>query len=1020
VIVDSRSLARRAFLALITLLPLSTGAVDRERFIHQLHHTAWTARDGAPADVAKFAQTEDGFLWLATGSGLIRFDGAQFERYVPNVGQDLPAASIRTLLALPGNGLLIGWVFGGATLIRAGYVTNYGEREGYPPGTTYQFLRDTSGVIWAATSSGLARLYGEHWRRIGADWNLTGLRALSMFEDRDETLAVFTDQTLTLLSKGARSFRSTGGRSTSFVPIRQAPDGTHYVSDGSGIRAIASLVDYETASKQLVSNPPRGTVDFGMIVDRDGGLWFSSEGGIGRIASPRAAVPRIEYYSKADGLTDPHVSTSFEDRDGTIWVATAAGIDQFREASFLPPAGLLTEAFPAMLPALDGGLWFAGLDSDLRRLTADGSTRTVQDILVTCAYRDPSGVEWYGSQLHAPGVASLVSRDHDRVLTTQLPPDVTPGLDIQAITKDAAGALWVSVIRRGVYRLANGAWTKPPNLPDSGKGAAIVMQTGSDGRVWLGYTSNRVAVWDNGNLHIFSEADGLGVGNVLAIKEKGHHMWVGGDHGIALFEDGRFRTIATADPLVLRGITGIVETAYGDLWLHGIAGAIQIAAAEVNKAVAQPGYAMAFRLYDDDDGLYGVPTDIRPLPTLVEGVDGRLWFGTNQGVFALDPSHIVSNAVPPVVTIRQLIAGDRRYSLQGGVQLPPLSSSVEFDYTAAVLAIGQRARFRYRLDGVDPDWRVANGRRQAFYTNLQPGHYRFQVLAANENGVWSTAGATAEVTILPAWYQTVWFKVLCAAIGGTVLVIAYQIRVRLMRRQIHARLQERIFERERIARDLHDTMIQGFQGLVLLFGSAVNRIPKEYPSRALLAEAVARANEVLADGRDRVRGLRTSFGLEHDLIGALNDAAGDLLRGQPVEFAMAVTGIVRPLNSILMEEAYQIIREALANAAHHAQSRHIQLNVEYATSYLRLRVVDDGAGIEPPVLEAGRPGHWGLTGMRERAARVGAKLVLRSSSDSGTVVELQIPAAVAYRASGSRQTWWRRLFNRLTTIDDVS
>jgi signal transduction histidine kinase len=389
-----------------------------------------------------------------------------------------------------------------------------------------------------------------------------------------------------------------------------------------------------------------------------------------------------------------------------------------------------------------------------------------------------------------------------------------------------------------------------------------------------------------------------------------------------------------------------------------------------------------------------------------------LWFGTNRGVFSLDPRRIVTNEVPPTIVLTDLHAGVTRYEPHTALRLPAHSTAVQFDYTATNLAIARRAHFQYRLDGVDADWQDAGARREAFYTNLGPGQYRFHLKASNENGVWSPEAVAAEFTILPAWYQTNWFNALCVAAGITMLVLMYRMRFAQVRSQLQGRLQERTLERERIARELHDTLLQSFQGIVLLFGATIQRLPSEHPTRDLMSRALVRANEVLGEARDRVSGLRNSQDLPNDLPAALEQAAHDLLHVQPVEFAMSVTGLRRTLHAVVMEEAYQIGREALANAQRHANAQHIRLEVTFGARRLQLRVQDDGNGFDAEILQRKAvAGHWGIPGMRERADKLSAKLSIRSQPGGGTEVDLQIPATVAYRHQAQRPGW-RRFFFR--------
>jgi signal transduction histidine kinase/ligand-binding sensor domain-containing protein len=969
---------------------------------------SWTVRDGAPTYVQMITQSDDGFLWFATGTGVVRFDGMQFERYATPGGQSLPEASVRSLYALPDGGLLIGWFWGGATLLHDGRITNYTEHEGYPPGTTYAFVRDDAGNIWAAVSSALARFDGTRWHRVGADWGFHG-RAIAISLDRDGTLAAFTDDTLLTLKKGEKKFQPTGGSSTTRVPIAQMPDGTLYLSDLRGIRSIASYRDYDQLNRPSIVkvSAPRDTIQ--VLADRDGSLWFASDQGVGRIGRPGRASADVEYFSVPEGLSDASADYLFEDREGSVWVATPSGVDRFRASAFIAPAGLLKTSFPAMIPDVDGGLWYAGLGHDLRQVARDGTVRAVAQLRATCAWRDPEGTPWFGSQPLAPRTAELLRLDGDALESVPLPPEVPPGVDIQAIAKTPDETLWVSIIRMGVYRRAGGQWTRAHELVDEGRRAATAMMTDSEGRLWLTYAENHVARRDAGGVRLFSAAEGLDIGNVLVIREKGDHLWVAGERGVAVLDGARFHSMRTAGRNVLRGITGLVESDDGDLWLHGLDGAILLRRHEIREALEKPGYVMTYRLFTHEDGLLGSPTEVRPLPTLVQGSDGRLWFATKRGPYLLDPREVVANSKPPSVIIKAVMTGAGARLAPRDVELPPLTTRLEFDYTTTSLAAARQVLFRYRLEGVDAGWQEAGRRRQAFYTNLGPGRYRFQVIAANEDGVWNANGASVSIRIVPAWFQTPWFYALCAMAIVAVLLLFYRARMRQVRARVQGRLQERLLERERIARELHDTLIQSFQGLVLTFSAAIRRIPGEESARSQMEKALLMADEALAEGRDRVRDLRSPMSLHGDLVAALREAVEDLqhLHSRTV-IDFSVRGTPRALHPVVLEEAYRIAREALTNALRHAKAAGVNIEVVFGAAQFRIHVRDDGAGIQADVLSSGGvSGHWGLVGMRERAQKLGARLLIRSGAGSGTDVELDIPAAVAYRED-TVVRWWRR------------
>src|SRR5258706_2495676 len=507
----------------------------------------------------------------------------------------------------------------------------------------------------------------------------------------------------------------------------------------------------------------------------------------------------------------------FEDRSGSVWVATSGGVDRFRAGPFAAPTGALRAAFAAVADATDGGLLVASYSTSAQHVATDGTARDLALKFVSCVYRDPEGTVWFGAEKDVPRIAELWKYRNGRLERVDLPAEVPANAVVQSIAVDASRSLWVSIVRAGIFRFAGGAWSRVSELPDAGRRTAVVMMAGSGGRVWLGFPGGGVSVWEDGKVRTYLAANGLDIGNVLAIHERENHLWVAGERGLAILESGRFRTLWAENRDVLRGIRGLVETAAGDLWLHGVAGAILVKADQVRRALGDPAHAMGFRLYAYEDGMIGAPADLRPLPTLVAGADGRLWFATGRGVFMHDPRHPAVNGKPPSIVAKAIVAGGTRYLPVGSIDLPALTTSLQFDYTVTDMAVPERTRFRHKLSGVDDDWQDGGARRQAFYTNLGPGAYRFQVTAANEDGVLNTTDATMDFVIAPAWYQTAWFRALCVLAALAALGLLVHLRIRQMRAQIQGRLQERLLERERIARELHDTLIQGFQGLVLTF-----------------------------------------------------------------------------------------------------------------------------------------------------------------------------------------------------------
>jgi signal transduction histidine kinase len=487
-------------------------------------------------------------------------------------------------------------------------------------------------------------------------------------------------------------------------------------------------------------------------------------------------------------------------------------------------------------------------------------------------------------------------------------------------------------------------------------------------------------------------------------------VWVGGSDGVALFANGRFRAVTGEGGAPIRGVSGMVETRAGELWMNGADGITRISKGELDLLLGDPEHAPTVQRFDTEDGLDGVPRQVRPLPTMIEASDGKLWFSTSAGLYWIDPAHIERNRLPPPVLIRAVRAGDKSFDVTEDMHLPQRTTSLAITYAALSLAIPERVHFRYRLDGVDDTWQDAGTRRQAFYTQLGPGHYRFHVIAANDDGVWNETGATLDFSIQPAFFETTWFRAACLVLMLALLYALYRWRLRVAKARMQDKLQERLAERERIARELHDTLLQSVNGLVLRFETATQKLAKSEPVRPMFEAALEHADEVLIEGRDRVLDLRMS-GTAVGLTNALTNAGRDLSQHHAAQFDAVTLGLPRELHPVVSDEVLQIAREALLNAFRHAGATGVEVTLDYAEPELRLSVRDDGCGIDAQVLAAGgRPGHWGLASMRERAHKIGAQLEIHSEHARGTRIELAVPAELAYRdfVSMFSQLWpWR-------------
>lgn len=1004
-----RSTGIRA-LALLTLL-WSTVAVaqvnGRERRIGQFYHSRWTVKDGAPGQVSALAQTPDGFLWMASAAALYSFDGVHFRRFEPP--DDHPFSSIQTLYVAPDGALWMGFIHGAVARLKDGQVTRYGEAQGLPLSQVVSFATDVQGDLWASTSlRGVYRLNGSQWERIAEGWGLPSAehRGRAMFVDRDGALWLALANKVYYLEQHGRAFRDTGIAVKWASRMTQAPDGTLWVADPTGpVRPIGlpGGKPYPGAGSLEVQSA-------GLLFDREGSLWVTSLGdGVRRIAHPEhwgeRRISRLdeagEPFTEKDGLSSDYTWPILEDREGNLWVGTSGGLDRFRHST------LVLAEFPrgshdfAIAVGDDGALWAGTTNRPLMRLR----DRTVDtfDIgaPILASYRDRDGQVWLGAE---NGLWRI--QDDKPVRVADLPAPA-PAY-IHAMTKDAEGTLWVSLIGGGLFQLREGTWTSLEARAElRAQERIMVLATDAQGRVWLGQTQELLRV-EGKDVRRHGRADGLEVGIVTSLSA-GQRLWVGGQFGLAYFDGQRFHTLAVEDDEPLRGVSAIIELPDSSLWVHAVSGILHLSAKELARVLATPdSAALRCERFDFLDGLPARPTLLRPLPTAVRGTDGRLWFATSNGVVWIDPTRIFRNPLPPPVAIHAVrVDGQWLPPGPGPLTLREQTTNIEIDYTALSLSIPERVRFRYRLEGVDTAWQDVGGRREAYYSHLPPGNYRFQVLATNNDGVWNETGATLEFILPPAFFQTWWFRALCGAVVVVALWLLYLLRLRQVRARLRRLLEERHHERERIARELHDTLLQGVHGLVLRFQAASELVPEGHPARVAMERSLERADQVLVEGRDRVMDLRTAMVDPGELSTVFTRLGEELGQGQPIAFQVVVEGTPTGLDPLVHDEVFHIGREALLNAFQHANARRIEVELTYDFTQLRLRVRDDGRGIEEAFLQAGgKPGHWGLSGMRERALKLGASLDLRGREKAGTEVELRVPASTAYGDS-PKGTWHR-------------
>jgi len=991
---------RSAIVLSLAVLSGSAHALDPTFSIAQLHHDAWTSKDGMPGDVWEMTQDAGGLMWFATPSGLYRFDGVRFEHIRSLGGQPLLSNVIATVRAFPDGALWIGYRFNGLSVYRDGRLRHYGEADGYEPGGVYSVVADERGRTWAATSKGLFMLDGDRWHRIGAGWGLTGTSE-GIRRDPSGRLWVNTENALYVRDPGVDRFVSTGLAGQHF----------NVMADRDGHMWLWYL-DKVARLPERLALPPRPrdwwmtSYSFDALFDRDGNLWHA---GAGLYRMRPDALARTDVWRpdtdpgerSPASLISGDAMTMFEDREGNLWVGTRRGVDRFRHDRVVSMG--LPEGYSYVGLAADekGRLWARAESMRRPRLWTYGAAGLVEQ-----PERDVEGV--------APALdgALLLSRrgfierrkgsERMRIPFPDAVPQVAMDAGVRVMLDDGAG-LWASFAYDKLYRWSGGRWhpAHAYGVPDT---EPICMARGADGTLWFGYRDSTAIALRDGKATRYGKADGLDVGVVGRVYDAGGVPLVAGDKGLSMLSGRRFVPVRLADPQALAGITGMLLRADGDLWLNGSRGLVRIPAAQWRAFLKAPAGTIAtYDLFDATDGYPGIAQFRSGQSSLLETPDGRLWLHGTDGAAWIDPARLPRNRLAPPVHILSVSAGGHSLDAAGALILPAGTQDLQIAYTAPSFRMPERIRFRYKLEGLDDDWRDAGTRRTAFYTRLGPGRYRFVVSAANEDGVWNPAGAALDVAIAPTFVQSTPFKVLCGLLAAVGAWLLYRLRLRRATLQLRRLLQERASERERIARTLHDTLMQSVQALLMLFEHARDRLPQDCPDLPLIDRTLDQARNALREGRDELTALRGAAAPAEDLVGAVVPLGHILGEQFGVRFDVRVHGQRRPLCRDVAQEACFIAREALQNAFRHARAHEVVLEVAYGEHAFELRVRDDGRGIR----EAARPGHWGLAGMRERAAAIGAQLHIGPGSNDGTVVALTVPAAQAYERP-ARRPWWRR------------
>ena len=1002
----------------------ASGATAR-RDATDYHRTWFSPAQGSPVMVYRLAQTADGFLWLGTKGGLFRFDGVRFER-IESVGTSrLLGDDITALMAPRSGGLWIGYEYGGISYLNGNELTNFPLKKGggLPAGTVSKFAMDADAVVWATTTRGLARFDGQRWSDVTETLGLPTPYTIDLLFDKAGNLWIRSGDKVAVLHRGSARVHVYGVSIThGFLADPAGRVWTH----GPGTPFCLYLLD-PTRDEDPVCRPASAEYEDLWLFDQAGNLWGADPDEHLRIL-PIPTEPKSPAAHAALPLPvkRPFIGFSgqligaLEDREGNLWFGTTNGLEQLR-VSRLESHGPLP-SFVVIAAGNHDSVWLCTSSynpqpgPDFFQIE-DGQLvpHVGGPTMLTGFYRDSTGVLWVGGQ------GRLWKLSDSSWEEVAIPPEITatsgdPRRRVQAIARDASGSLWLSLVRDGLFKLQDGRWDRVVVPGMSASDYPTVMLADARGAIWLGYPHANLATFAQGTWKLYTELEGVNIGNTQVLSSIQDEVWIGGDQGLGRIHSGRFEPLPALASL--GGVTGLLQGKNGDLWLSTSVGAAHMSKSEIERFALDPKKIPSYEILDYQDGMPGVALGSRPLPTVLESDDGRIWFQVGDHYAFTDPLQHSSNAVPPTVIIRSITDDKRsRVAPQRELLLFPNVQSVEIDYTATSLSIPSRVRFKYRLEGFEPDWQDVGARRAAYYNNLPPGHYVFHVIAANDTGLWNTEGATLSLTIPALVYQTVWFRLLCVTLFIASIVAIFSWRLRLAadkhRKRLEQRMEDRLNERTRIARDVHDSLLQGVQGLMFRL-QAVRQLLPARPGDAAqqLDSALQVGDRAISDGRETVYNLRSAIE-DQDLSTSLKAVGAEFTVGldadSKAEYQVIIEGQPRELVPTVRDDVYRIVREAVRNAYQHAKAHHITIEILFGDIELSICVRDDGIGVDPEILARGsREGHWGLLGIRERSESLGGHLEIRSDRNVGTEIHLRIAAKIAYASEPIPAFAWLR------------
>jgi ligand-binding sensor domain-containing protein/two-component sensor histidine kinase len=1008
-------------------------ALNPHKSLNDYSRQMWSTDNGLPQNsVHSILQTSDGFLWLGTEGGLARFDGYQFRVFDRQSTPALPGDDIRCLLEDKSGALWVGTAsglarlkddraqtFSGGSGLPAGAVRSlletddgrlwvlsanglavadiakvnparisfhtFSQADGMSTSTVLSMAKDANGGLWVGTSDGLDRIVSDHVERGPAA--LAGIRidllgneetdARALLIATPDSLMQLEDETLTSMT--SRDLLPTGG-------IRSL------LATSSGIWAVgrdsATLIRHDKTVTFAAGHNLPGTQITTIAEDRNGAVWIGTNAGLARFWNGR-----MESAPGSAPTDSAAVLAIYEDRDGDLWVGTeTAGVRVLRDRMFQVVRGSpdpMESPVTSVLQTPDGNLWIgtngAGVTGIRQNETQTFTSKdglTSDTILALASGHSNSSDLWVGTPdglnvLRAGRWKSLTSADG-------LADDL-----VRSLLVASDGAVWIGS-RRGATRWKDGGATIVTKAQGLGSDLVGPMLQDADGDIWIG-TSGGLARLHAGAWRNYTTGDGLPGNIITSLKASaGGGLWVGtAQHGLAFWDGSRFFSFSgsTAMP---RQIYGLLEDGAGSLWLTSDHGIFRIPIADLDRFRANPRSEIAVVPYGTADGLPTVETEGVGYPSAWKMNDGRICFATRRGVVIAEPSTSPASETAPPVELEQITVDDHSVTREQIASLAPGPSHFSFSFAGIHLAAPQRVQYRYMLNGVDKKWIDAGARRTAYYTSIPHGRYSFRVSARNAGGPWSQP-VDLPLELRPHLYETIWFKLLLIVLFACLCLFLYRLRVRTLQ----SRFDAVSAERNRLAREIHDTLAQSFVAVSVrleIMSQMLRSSNGIDACREQLNQIRSMVRDSLAEARRSIWDLR-SEGVDSQSLPARLAGLVQETRSEISDTQLETTGTYRPLAQPMEDELYRIAQESVTNAVHHAQANALRLQLSYKLDSLSLRIVDDGRGFAIEQAPSREDGHFGLTGIQERARILGANVKLESEPGKGTSVNVDVPLA---------------------------